>query len=206
MIRTIPFIILLIFFFKLPLIGDPGSKISVAILPFGSFDNTLISHVKKGIRNLYKGASITVLPSRDLPKAAFYRPRNRYRAVKLLTFLDSINSHTHIKIVGLTVKDISTTKGKYQDWGIFGLGTIGGKSCVVSTFRLARGKVSKTLFHRRLVDVVNHELGHTFGLDHCPHKGCIMEDAKGSIKTVDRSKGTFCKDCWNMLELIFKAM
>ncbi len=47
----------------------------------------------------------------------------------------------------------------------------------------------------RLVKVVNHELGHTLGLPHCPSAGCLMEDAKGTIVTVDNETGAFCDGC-----------
>ena len=105
-----------------------------------------------------------------------------------------------MKVIGLTRCDISTSKGKIKDWGIFGLGTVGGRTCVVSTFRLRRGKVSYRYFIGRLVKVANHELGHTFGLWHCPNHGCLMEDAKGTIKTVDRETGAFCSECRERLK------
>jgi archaemetzincin len=66
---------------------------------------------------------------------------------------------------------------------------------VVSSFRLHKRSATPDLFKARLVKVVNHELGHTFGLDHCTTPGCLMEDAAGSIKTVDRETGDFCADC-----------
>ena len=86
-------------------------------------------------------------------------------------------------------------KGEYDDWGIFGQGWLGGRACVVSTYRLGRGKVSEDLFRERFVKVVNHEIGHTFGLDHCPTQGCLMADAEGTIKTVDQEAGGLCQGC-----------
>lgn len=38
----------------------------------------------------------------------------------------------------MTNKNISTTKGKYYDWGVMGLGYCPGVSCVVSTYRLSK--------------------------------------------------------------------
>jgi archaemetzincin len=40
-----------------------------------------------------------------------------------------------------------------------------------------------------------HEIGHVTGLDHCPEKGCVMQDAESSIDTVDRESGEFCERC-----------
>lgn len=98
------------------------------------------------------------------------------------------------KIVGLTTSDISAAKGALQDWGVFGLGQMPGSACVVSTFRLQRG-VDKQRFESRLGKVVVHEVGHTFGLPHCPKDGCVMNDAKGSVKTVDCEHLAFCPAC-----------
>ena len=70
-----------------------------------------------------------------------------------------------VKIVGLTSKDISFTKGEVYDWGIFGLGSLDGKACVISTFRLGAGKADNALKMQRLIKFINHEVGHTFGLE-----------------------------------------
>ena len=76
--------------------------------------------------------------------------------------------------------------------------SIDGKSCVVSTYRLERkfekgGGASPALVRERLWKTTLHELGHTLGLEHCPIVGCIMEDAHGTVKTVDIEKA-LCPD------------
>jgi archaemetzincin len=97
--------------------------------------------------------------------------------------------------VGITAKDISTTKGENKDWGVFGLGELDGRVCVVSTFRLgARGADEKKL-RDRLRKVAVHEVGHVISLEHCPKQGCVMQDAESSIATVDGETGKFCDDC-----------
>ena len=169
-------------------------QLHITILPFGDFPEQKVSAVRSGIKELYGDVKITVLASKKLPEQAYYPPRKRYRAEKLLDYLDTQLTDKNGKILGLTTVDISTTKGKYPDWGIFGLGRMGGEACVVSTFRLKR-KASDKLLLERLTKVVNHELGHTLGLPHCPTKRCLMEDAKGTIKTVDNETGIFCNSC-----------
>lgn len=167
---------------------------TVALQPLGEFDSKLVAAVKKQLCESY-GVSVIVKSSLPLPKSAYYPPRSRYRAEKLLNFLETTD-RTSTKILGLTNVDISTTKGKFVDWGILGQGQVGGRSCVVSTFRM-RGttkKVSNDVFRSRFAKVVAHELGHTYGLQHCPVRGCLMEDAKGTVKTVD-GESDFCTNC-----------
>ena len=99
----------------------------------------------------------------------------------------------------MTSVDISTAKPPNGDWGIFGLGQMPGKSCVVSDFRLhKKGGITST---ERLGRVAIHEIGHTLGLDHCPTPKCTMSDAKGAMKTVDEETG-FCGLCRRRVKAI----
>jgi len=181
--------------------ADEGRP-AIAVLPLGRVDSLIVEQVKEGIEKFFP-VRVSVMTPVSLPPAAYYKPNARYRAEKLLDFLDSIIVHTdsgYVKIIGITEVDISTTKGDVYDWGIFGLGSMPGLACVVSTFRLGRGKVDQEKFLVRLVKVTNHELGHTFGLDHCPTPQCLMEDAMGTIKTVDNETGELCPDCRTRLD------
>lgn len=186
--------LLLVAFLLFGSLTSLASQPLVAIQPLGRADSTVLAEARAGIENLYK-LKAEILPAAPLPGSAYHPPRRRYRADRLLDHLASLRGSHYLKIVGLTAADISTTKGEFYDWGIFGLASLGGTACVVSTFRLGRGKVSERKFLERLVKVVNHELGHTLGLDHCPNRGCLMQDAQGAIRTVDRESGELCDSC-----------
>ncbi len=142
---------------------------------------------------------VKVLDHMALPKRAYYKPRKRYRAEKLLEALDETLARPPLpkdawRIMGLTAVDISTSKPPYDDWGVMGLGELPGKASVLSVFRCRRGARSTEHAFERLGKVAVHELGHTLGLDHCPHRGCLMEDAEGKVVTLDRETG-FCEPC-----------
>ncbi len=137
---------------------------------------------------------VKILDRIDLPRRAYYKPRHRYRADKLLDTLRGRGPADAWRVMGLTAVDISTTKAPYDDWGVMGLGEIGGKTSVLSLFRCKKGARDAAHSAERLGKVAVHELGHTLGLDHCPRAGCLMEDAKGKVSTVDGEK-TFCEVC-----------
>lgn len=166
----------------------------IAIQPLGEVKQERLDIVKKGLEDAF-GLKVETLEAKPLPKEAWYVPRSRYRADKLLDFLNDQTAAKYSIVIGLTSKDISTTKDEHEDWGIFGLGELGGRVCVVSTFRLnARGADEKKL-RERFWKVAVHEVRHVMGLDHCPKKGCIMQDAESSIVTVDDESGEFCEEC-----------
>ncbi len=174
---------------------------TVAIQPLGLVKKEDIARVEAGIRALYT-VNIEILPEKPMPKAAYYPPRDRYKAEDILDILALEPQARFNKILALTGRDISVTTDEGKDWGVMGIGQLGGKVCIVSTFRLRFGKPSEAVYYSRLTKVANHELGHTFGVDHCTVAGCLMQDKHGKIATVDSESGKPCAVCAAKLPLV----
>lgn len=178
----------------------------IAIQPLSLNDYWIADTLKLAIENYY-GIKTYVLPGKPVPNSAFVHIKSpRYRADSIIKILRREKADTIDFVVGITSKDISTTKrmgdrsikkpeSKYKDWGIFGLGFRPGPSCVVSAFRLKKG-AGKKKFRTRLKKVALHELGHNFGLPHCSfNEHCIMRDANETIKTIDKEGMVLCGSC-----------
>jgi archaemetzincin len=122
---------------------------------------------------------------------------NKYQSEKILYNIFQKFYNKKGKVLLLTDVDICYNDGVNKEhWGIFGLGMMYSKPCVISTNRL------KTNRNDRLVKVAIHEIGHTLGLNHCENnKKCIMNDAKGKGSTVDGVSKYLCPSCKNRLKL-----
>lgn len=182
----------------------PDDGIIVGLLPYKGMDSSYVIKVKTEIEQYYH-AKVKILDGIPLPEVAFINIKSRrYRADSLIAYQKRIKSTDVDYIMGLTAKDISITKrnadGKikkpqwrYNDFGIMGLAFCPGNSAVVSYYRLKTP--DKTKQFGRFKKVVLHELGHNFGLPHCPDKKCVMTDAVESIKTVDNATPALCSVC-----------
>src|SRR4051812_33328857 len=73
----------------------------VAIQPLGHLDATVIAQVRAGIVETFD-VDVVVLPERPLPATAYYAPRHRYRADRLLEDLEREAAGCYAKIVGVT--------------------------------------------------------------------------------------------------------
>lgn len=159
-----------------------NNSITVRLLPLGKTNELFITSVYDSLKKIIP--SVQLLPHEVMPANAFYKPRNRYRADSLIHWMSDRAKEGEVYI-GITMQDISTTKGDNPDYGVMGLGFQPGKACVASNMRLR----NKANFFK----VVIHELGHTAGLPHCPVKTCFMRDAEGGDPTGEEKE--FCNQC-----------
>ena len=167
----------------------------VYIQPLGDVNKEYMDYLKTSIKEFY-GYDCVIKQKLNLTNDILAGSKTRYEASKIL---NKYNSNQNIVII--TEKDIAHKKSdEFPEWGIFGLGLRPGKVCVISTFRLKK-KVSKQKMLERLKKVALHEIGHNLGLEHCyNNKECMMNDADGTIKQVDREKIWFCKKCWSLIK------
>ena len=176
------------------MISSLALTLVVYLQPLGpAIPDADVTAVKGALEQFY-AVPVTVLPRIELPRQAWYAPRKRWRAEKIIEYLAGRKPADALRILGLTADDISTTKGKVFDWGVLGLGDLDGPAGVISTFRCHKGAKSEQHARERLMKVAVHEIGHTLSLPHCPTRGCLMEDAEGKVATTD-GEYDLCERC-----------
>jgi archaemetzincin len=129
------------------------------------------------------------------PKQAFDRDRRQFRSTELLDLLrDSEDAPTEGRILGVIDADLFVPVLTF----VFGEADLDGRAAVMSLTRLRPSfyglPEDPEVFLTRVVKEALHELGHTFGLRHCPRPDCVMR-ASTSADDVDLKPARFCPSC-----------
>jgi archaemetzincin len=176
-----------------------NTKKPVVIVQPLQFTDTATLQLLKDSVEAYYPVTVYIAPNKNFPDHLYYKPRNRYRADRIIHWLRMNIADSIRTVVGITSLDVSTTKNNVYDYGVMGLGYHPGHACVVSTFRAANTARSKKHLQQRLFKLVIHEMGHNFGLSHCSNEECFMVDAEGQMK-LDQER-FLCDNCKKNIKL-----
>jgi archaemetzincin len=133
---------------------------------------------------------------KSFPQAsyAYNKRRNQYCSDLVLRELETLDLRKIKKILGLVDLDLYTPGLNF----VFGQASIGGKACLVALPRLRQGfyglKENRSLFYERALKEAVHELGHSFGLDHCRNRKCVMHFSN-CLADTDYKEKQFCETC-----------
>ncbi len=130
---------------------------------------------------------------------SFHAPeREQYHATLLLAEMLRHRPAGVAHIVGITEVDLFIPVLTF----VFGQAQLGGPGAVVSVMRLHSDfyglPADDGLLLDRAVKEVVHELGHGFGLVHCPDYSCVMASST-YVENVDLKRDGFCPDCLDLL-------
>jgi archaemetzincin len=146
----------------------------------------------------------TISPARLDVSEAYDPIRQQYHSTRILARLveqhnDPLSSSDRLqKILGVADVDLFIPILTF----VFGEAQLGRQAAVVSVYRLRQQfyglpEDDSLLLHRSEKEAL-HELGHTFGLVHCPDFECVMHYSN-SIEQVDLKSNRFCVACARLL-------
>ncbi len=153
-------------------------------------------------------ASITIItdpPQLDSFRASFNEHRKQLNSDKLLRWLETsivnhIKSYDGGKTIILGICDFDAYSSGLNF--VFGQASLGGGVAVIYLPRLRQEfyglGANTSIFIERVLKEATHELGHAFGLGHCPKQSCVMYFSNSIVDT-DRKAKDFCNMCSNKL-------
>lgn len=160
---------------------------TIYIYRYDDFPEAKAEQLKNELQQVYPSV-ILVKTSIPLPKACYYKPRDRYKGTGLLNDLMKFKNGGYA--LGLTRKIIYDKNEISPTFGIFGISYVGDSVSVISSLR---PRTLKPLSNDEIQELMLHELGHAFGLPHCKDERCIMVDAEHGNKFAQTQ--SFCNDC-----------
>jgi archaemetzincin len=173
--------------------GPPINKI--VIFAVSGLESKMLTRVRADIdRTFY--CQTEIIPLSDNLAYALDPARNQYLSASILDRLITLAPGHAVKAVAIVEVDLFIPILTH----VYGEAQMGGKTCIVSTYRLGEGisLASETYFHRVAKETI-HELGHTFDLRHCPDKACIMHYCR-TLSDVDRRPDELCRYCKVLLD------
>ena len=128
------------------------------------------------------------------PSYAFNRGRRQYSAQLINQRLHSTKLLDEERTLGVTARDLYIPELSF----VFGLADPDAGVAVISLARLDPRFYGEPpndqLFQERAIKEALHELGHTFGLSHCPDPLCVMHFSN-TIHDTDIKQARFCPHC-----------
>lgn len=164
-------------------------KITLELL--GDIADEMMESLKYSVAGVFHcpvevGAGLTGLAQ------AYNADRKQYSSSKLLASLGK--SDIQARVVGIADVDLYVPRLNF----VFGEADVLSGTAIVSLLRLRQEYYGlapdEALLLERATKEIVHELGHTFGLGHCPNGKCVMHFSN-SLADTDLKGSGFCSDC-----------
>lgn len=167
----------------------------IHLLPFGDIPEAAPETLAASLHPIF-GAPIIPHDPVDLPPSSYDPVRRQHSAAQVLNGLARFKtSLTQVeRVLGIVSVDLFAPDLHF----VFGEADPREKVAVISIARLKPefyGLPSdEALLRLRTLKEAVHELGHTYGLGHCPDPACVMRFSN-ELQETDRKGASFCPEC-----------
>lgn len=166
---------------------------ALAVVAIGPPDEEVLAAVGGAVASAF-GRPVERLPALPEPEGAFDAGRGQWSAPDMLRALLRARPPSAERILGVTARDLFVPVLSF----VFGQAQMDGPTAVISLARISQAfsglPEDRPLLLSRARKEALHELGHTFGLVHCPDPSCPMSLSVGVVQ-VDRKGEAFCASC-----------
>jgi len=172
---------------------------NITLISFGYLESGVLRIIAGNIRNEFP-VNVQIKDGHLDISDYFDAARCQFNADKLLQEIENNYSSDNEKTIGLFNVDLFIPIFTY----IFGQAYLGGRSGIVSAFRLNNERYGlppdENLLMERISKEIVHELGHTLGLIHCHIPDCVMRSGT-YVEDIDQKSSGLCISCRNKLKL-----
>jgi archaemetzincin len=165
--------------------------VKITLKPLGNIADEIMGELKDRVASIFHCPIEIEAGINDLSQA-YNSERKQYFSSELLASLKKTEQDE--RVVGITDVDLYVPRLNF----VFGEADIASGTAIVSLCRLRQeyyGLVAdENLFLERATKEIVHELGHTFGLGHCPNNQCVMHFSN-SLADTDLKEAYFCNMC-----------
>ena len=163
----------------------------IVLVPIGAVPAALLQHLQHELPRVFH-RDVIIASAIPLPQRAFDETRRQYRGDLLLEELSHHDVPGAERVVGVLDADAYAPGLNF----ILGQARKPGRYAVVALARLRESFLRRPenlpLLYDRAVKTTTHELGHTFGFEHCEDPTCVMHFAN-ALGEMDRNGFTFCR-------------
>jgi len=196
-----PLSILVAAILTLDLRGDGLAKMGgkIYLVPIGSIDSKILASLESQLENKFK-CKVEQQETMLIPQETYSQKRGQYFSPLILGKISSsMTAGKEDKVLGIIDVDLYTEGLNF----VFGEAErLGGRFAIISVARLHQSfyglPEDRNLFLERAVKEAVHEIGHLYGLRHCPESGCVMYFSN-SLPDTDRKSASFCSSCQELL-------
>ncbi|GIK38930.1 MAG: peptidase [Chloroflexota bacterium] len=168
-------------------------KAIISLVPLGSVPTDLLPWLAERLSVVFNRPVIVDEPI-PLPAAGYERHRRQYRGDVILAALKAVASPAVERVLGVIDADCYAPGLNF----IFGQATLEGRTAFIALPRLRPFfyglAEDPPLFRQRVLIEAVHELGHTWGLIHCPDPHCVMHFSN-TLHDTDVKGAAFCQRC-----------
>ncbi len=170
----------------------------IALVPIGDTDISLLESLRTPLEEIF-GQKIHIANKVQLPKESWHSDRRQYLASSILAVLPSPSSSVD-RVLGVVDVDLFAQGLNF----VFGQADVTGRRAVISLYRLRQEFYGlprdEDIFRQRVIKEAVHELGHTYGLGHCPNPACVMHFSN-TLSDTDLKEWKFCSLCQKRMEV-----
>jgi len=170
---------------------------NITLLSYAHFGNEILEKISGTVQQEFRYP--VLIKEMHLDLSEFYDAgRRQYNGDKLLREVNLVGIPGSSKTIGLFNVDLFIPILTY----IFGQAQLGGRTAIVSQYRLSNERYgimtdSDFLLDRFKKEVI-HELGHLFGLIHCHIPTCVMRSST-YVEDIDQKDVQLCFQCRKLM-------